>query len=984
LEASGFEIDMKDRTRFEREIADLYEQTNPLKKQVFRVIDAREAPLSGVSYALYQEGRVDAGTLNARGEGQFGQVDPSRAFRLHIEARVCCVVEGAVLLTEEEGVEYGGQFVDWRLADDPKKADRDFWPHYTKARKAKRIGPITFWQHDHITRRPVRLRHSYSSLPSKVAVFQASPLWIRTGPLVRYMDDRQAIICVELETPGIVRVRFRKADDRLGVPKKGTALREIDMQSRHSATVRVGGRHFAMVQVTGLREQTIYQYTLELAPLPLVNPIPSAESAFTPTVFPSTLPAECLAAYETQLTPRSFRADKWLFFRTLHRNYAQLRFAHGSCRKWPGDTDAEGNTPGPDMLDLFGTEWMMKQKIFSEWPSFFLHTGDQIYADDIGINDGRIIMSQRFSARVPGPKPKPGDPQQELTWGAWAGRFSNRFLAIHAGKVSQSAPIAPLQEQERELLKQAGQLSADISAIAKTKHSVTSEMLTKIKESMKSTAKLAEVRRHLKAAHDRNLPSNYITDSEAMRFKQQINNHLLWTIPVEPKDVPEVTPLGLRRRDTGKSFYSPAGDLRGVHAADFSEYSYLYEQAWATGGARKVLAHIPSFMMFDDHEVTDDWNFNRRWVEIVHHSQGDPYRMWPFTITDGLISYWMYQGWGNIAPDLWTSDPRIQILERARSEGTDALPELRKLVFARATQPAPAQADPAIRLKWYYSLPIQSPRFLVVDDRTEREVFGPSRTFAEQLQWLQEQLQGTRGPAAFVVFPTPYLLAHPISWALVHKKASRAIKFLVGLFSVKWDWKTIEQLSRSADMEHAAGNLVWDHVKAMLAKLQDSVTSLKTITFVSGDIHFSCNLDGRLKKLSPPSPPHLLQLVSSGLCQKVEPDKQTLLKTAYKYLWFDTTGTHRDLIVRLAGLDGGKDKPNLLFRPSVALVDVDVRKNPDHPRIDSELPNVAIRQVHLTWNGNSKPPKIESYDFHYANNDAEGPRLLTPARNPRA
>ena len=62
-----------------------------------------------------------------------------------------------------------------------------------------------------------------------------------------------------------------------------------------------------------------------------------------------------------------------------------------------------------------------------------------------------------------------------------------------------------------------------------------------------------------------------------------------------------------------------------------------------TEGARKVLAHLPSFMIFDDHDVTDDWNFSRKWVEIVH-DKSDLYEMWPKRITDALVAYWIYQG----------------------------------------------------------------------------------------------------------------------------------------------------------------------------------------------------------------------------------------------------------------------------------------------------------------------------------------------------
>ena len=57
---------------------------------------------------------------------------------------------------------------------------------------------------------------------------------------------------------------------------------------------------------------------------------------------------------------------------------------------------------------------------------------------------------------------------------------------------------------------------------------------------------------------------------------------------------------------------------------------------------RKALAHIPTYMIFDDHDVTDDWNLTRGWEQEVY---GNPLskRM----IGNALIGYLLCQGWGN-------------------------------------------------------------------------------------------------------------------------------------------------------------------------------------------------------------------------------------------------------------------------------------------------------------------------------------------------
>lgn len=33
---------------------------------------------------------------------------------------------------------------------------------------------------------------------------------------------------------------------------------------------------------------------------------------------------------------------------------------------------------------------------------------------------------------------------------------------------------------------------------------------------------------------------------------------------------------------------------------------------------RRALAHIPTYMIFDDHDVTDDWNLTRGWEQEVY------------------------------------------------------------------------------------------------------------------------------------------------------------------------------------------------------------------------------------------------------------------------------------------------------------------------------------------------------------------------------
>src|SRR5436309_2144290 len=45
----------------------------------------------------------------------------------------------------------------------------------------------------------------------------------------------------------------------------------------------------------------------------------------------------------------------------------------------------------------------------------------------------------------------------------------------------------------------------------------------------------------------------------------------------------------------------------GGQVADFEEYTWLYEESWTDPDVRWLLSTVPSAMIFDDHDVHDDW-----------------------------------------------------------------------------------------------------------------------------------------------------------------------------------------------------------------------------------------------------------------------------------------------------------------------------------------------------------------------------------------
>ncbi len=51
----------------------------------------------------------------------------------------------------------------------------------------------------------------------------------------------------------------------------------------------------------------------------------------------------------------------------------------------------------------------------------------------------------------------------------------------------------------------------------------------------------------------------------------------------------------------------------GVELKDYEEYAHLYKLAWTDEANRWLLSTLPTAMIFDDHDIRDDWNTSLDW-----------------------------------------------------------------------------------------------------------------------------------------------------------------------------------------------------------------------------------------------------------------------------------------------------------------------------------------------------------------------------------
>ncbi len=70
----------------------------------------------------------------------------------------------------------------------------------------------------------------------------------------------------------------------------------------------------------------------------------------------------------------------------------------------------------------------------------------------------------------------------------------------------------------------------------------------------------------------------------------------------------------------------------------------LIDYAKGLSEVERLFANVSTLMMFDDHDVTDDWNLTAGWEQAINENPSSKR-----IINNGLISYWLFQGMGNDA-----------------------------------------------------------------------------------------------------------------------------------------------------------------------------------------------------------------------------------------------------------------------------------------------------------------------------------------------
>ena len=314
--------------------------------------------------------------------------------------------------------------------------------------------------------------------------------------------------------------------------------------------------------------------------------------------------------------------------------------------------------------------------------------------------------------------------------------------------------------------------------------------------------------------------------------------------------------VGGARSETTKAFRTATGfttNEGGCHLTRFSDFAAMYCVAWKdhrsyapaltkTSGevvehlkaslaavrmVRRVLANVSTAMIFDDHEITDDWYFDQIWKDAVLRLPAGKR-----IIANGLAAYAAFQAWGN--------DPAhfpmalLETISKRMKDGPDTNGKL----------PDGAAFDSAMlrHPTWTYDTH-SSPPVVVPDSRTQRgSTSAKPRGGVALLQpaavsdIASRLAAGGRSRPQVIVMATPPFVPAKFAWL-----------------------QTLSPLAN--DDEGFAGNAAgWTDLLEMFLTV-----GAKPLVILSGDVHFGFIAKVTLRRVGwSPAECTILQVTASA------------------------------------------------------------------------------------------------------------------------
>ena len=627
---------------------------------------------------------------------------------------------------------------------------------------------------------------------------------VLAGPIVRRVEPRLTAVWVALKQPGEVKLEVWP-----GLESAGTT--RTPMAQATTCAMRVGERLYAALPCIELEPESpgflpgqIYSYNLTITP-DGGAPQTLASLGLLTTVTGVELDDELLTRPHLALGYANGMLPSFVLPPT---QLTDLRLLHGSCRRPHADT--------PDAMTFIDDLIAQTRADGLKRPHQLFLTGDQIYADDVGAAllhmltaTGNQLMGEveQLPTRWPDP---PSTPNSARLWPADSRHFPT---GLRKNVVLKDARMST--EDYHNHLLSLGEYCAMYLFV--WSNALWPETLPRLEDVF-------------------TVPTPLGQDMDIWRLHADLQT-------LDPVEIEAFVK---------KNCTELAGKFR-THRATIKKVRDGLPKV------RRALANIPTYMIFDDHEITDDWYVSAIWRDRV---LGSP--LGRTVVRNGLIAYSVFQGWGNdpkrfnetIPLPTPTPSPQAQLLAKTQllfPTGVDMPPvdsvatEIDLLLGLDGNDPP---------VKWHYSIDGPKHRVQVLDCRTRRSfesrVSGPGNV---STQALPEQLPAGPLPTGLemlVVVSSLTVLGTPVIDELLGPMLFRLFDLGHG--------NTATMPGLNPDAIEA-----WPYDPTVFESLLKRLEPYRRVVLLSGDVHFATSAGLSYWKNGATTPARFAQFIASGL-----------------------------------------------------------------------------------------------------------------------
>jgi phosphodiesterase/alkaline phosphatase D-like protein len=329
----------------------------------------------------------------------------------------------------------------------------------------------------------------------------------------------------------------------------------------------------------------------------------------------------------------------------------------------------------------------------------------------------------------------------------------------------------------------------------------------------------------------------------------------------------ELTPDTRQRVAGRRTRLNKQGRRPPDEVVSFAEYERLYRHSWGDPEIRWLMSTVPTAMIFDDHDIRDDWNTSEAWRAEVN---AKPW--WRDRIHAGLASYWVYQHLGNLGPDELAGNEDYQ---RLLSIEGDAWPFLVGLADR-----ADCEVGSNKGVRFSYRWDLGRSRLIMIDSRNGRILDSGQRMMIgdREFEWLEANA------GEHVEEIDHLMLASSLPWLLPPvigdlQSVNERTADLPG-----WRGRLGEKVRRAGDFEHWPAFIEsFLRLTALIAQIADHPGGPSTVSVLSGDVHHS--YAARAEVTAPQSRRPVRAAVHQLVCSPVHNYVPAFVKPAFRLGW---------------------------------------------------------------------------------------------------